>query len=222
MTRPCALVGTVALVALLATPAHAVPILEQTLIATGGDVVVTFVSNDAGFMSELYLDGQSGDQSGAIFNNFTTPTGTIVNLGSFTAGTELIFTLLVKQTGDLFFTGDASRNEDGVVHARLQDAGDHVLVGFEDLFGGGDLDFNDLVFSFTDVVTAGTSGSDGIGEPTGSVSGPVAGQGSGVGAGSGTGAGTVANPATVDEPGALVMLGSGLAMLAVAMRRRAA
>jgi hypothetical protein len=45
MTRPCAFLGTAALVALLATPAQATPIVEQTLVATGGDVVVTFVSN---------------------------------------------------------------------------------------------------------------------------------------------------------------------------------
>src|SRR6185295_10556496 len=69
MIRPCALVGTAALVGLLAAPAQAVPITEQTLIATGGDVVVTFVSNGAGFTSELFLDGSFGDSFGAIFNN---------------------------------------------------------------------------------------------------------------------------------------------------------
>ena len=45
MTRVCAVLGTLVLVCAMATPAQAVPITEQTLIATGGDVVVTFVSN---------------------------------------------------------------------------------------------------------------------------------------------------------------------------------
>ena len=198
MTRLCAFVGTAALVALLASPAHAVPILDQTLVATGGDVVVTFVSNEAGFTSELFLDGDFGDQLGAIFNNFSTPIGTMVNLGSFAAGTELVFKLLVQQTGDLFFTGDGSRNLDGLAHALLQDTGNVVQVGFEDLFGGGDRDFNDLVFAFTNVTPVDTtSGSAGTGDAT-------------------------TGPATVDEPGTLLMLGSGLAMLAFVMRRRPA
>jgi hypothetical protein len=42
-----------------------------------------------------------------------------------------------------------------------------VLVGFEDMFGGGDLDFNDLVFSFTNVTpgdnTAAWSHADRVG-----------------------------------------------------------
>jgi hypothetical protein len=65
----------------MATPAQAIPITEQTLLATGGDVVVTFVSNAAGYTSELFLDGSSGDGVEGIFNNATTPVGATINLG---------------------------------------------------------------------------------------------------------------------------------------------
>jgi hypothetical protein len=151
MTRPCALLGIAALVALLATPAQATPIVEQTLVATGGDVVVTFVSNAAGYTSELFLDGPLGDELGAIFNNWTTELGSSLNLGSFGAGTELVFKLLVQQSGDVFYTGNVNRNADGVVHAIAEYVDGRAIIGFEDLYGGGDLDYNDLVFSFANV-----------------------------------------------------------------------
>jgi hypothetical protein len=168
------------------------PILEQTLIATGGDVVVTFVSNGAGFASDLVLDGALGDELGVIFNNWTTAIGTSTHLGSFAEGTELVFKLLVQQTGDIFYTGDSSRNLDGLVHAVLETSGQQVLVGFEDLFGGGDLDYDDLVFAFTNVVP--------VTDPSGSGGGGTA-------------------PITADEPATLVMLGSGLLAVVFAMRR---
>ena len=56
-----------------------------------------------------------------------------MNLGAFAAGTELVFRLLVQQTGDLFYTGPGIRNLDGIVHAMIQEAAGQVIVGFEDL-----------------------------------------------------------------------------------------
>ena len=196
MTRLCAFVGSVTLFGLLAAPAQATPVLEQTLIATGGDVVVTFVSNGAAMASELWLDGDNGDELGAIFDNWTTAVGTSMNLGSFADGTELVFKLLVEQTGNVFFSGSASRNPDGLVHAVLESATGGVLVGFEDLFGGGDRDYDDLVFAFTNVVPTDSAGTTGAVGATGSVS--------------------------ADEPSNLLMLGGGLSMLVFAIRRKRA
>jgi len=166
MTRVCAVLGTLVLVCAMATPAQAIPITEQTLIATGGDVVVTFVSNGAGYTSELYLDGPFGDGLGAIFNNATTSVGATMNLGAFAAGTELVFRLLVQQTGDLFYTGPGIRNLDGIVHAMIQEAAGQVIVEFEDLFGGGDFDYDDLVFAFTNVSPADEPGAITVDEPS--------------------------------------------------------
>ena len=202
MTRLGAFLSCLALVGVFASPAQATPILEQTLIATGGDVVVTFVSNGAAMASELWLDGDDGDELGAIFNNWTTAIGTSMNLGSFSEGTELVFKLLVEQTGDAFYTGPANRNPDGLVHAVLESATGKVLVGFEDLFGGGDLDYDDLVFAFTNVMPTDSSGTTG-GEAT-------------------TGGEGTTGPVSADEPGTLVMLGGGLSMLVFAMKKRRA
>ena len=229
MIRPCALVGTAALVGLLAVPAQAVPITEQTLIATGGNVFVTFVSNEAGFTSELFLDGPLGDEFGVIFNNVTTDIGTSVDLGSFAAGTELIFKLLVKPTGDIFYTGFGDRNADGIGHAAVEGGEGHVLVGFEDLFGGGDFDYDDLVFAFTNVGFTSASDPDGT---IGSGSGSSGGSGGGGSGGSGpdqapenggvsqAGPGGGDLPVAVDEPGTLLLFGSGLAALVGVMRRQ--
>jgi hypothetical protein len=199
MTRLGALLGSLTLVGLFAAPAQATPILEQTLIATGGDVVVTFASNGAAMASELWLDGSAGDELGAIFNNWTTAIGSTRNLGSFADGAELVFKLVVETTGNVFYTGSASRNPDGLVHARLEDATGQVMVGFEDLFGGGDLDYDDLVFAFTNVLPTSSSSTTND-EGTTSGQGPNA-------------------PVSADEPSSLVMLGCGLSVLVVAMKR---
>jgi hypothetical protein len=107
--------------------------------------------------------------------------------------------------GDIFYTGPGSQNLDGMVNAMNEDVSGQV-VGFEDLFGGGD---NDLVFAFTNVTpAAGASGAEAI---TG-----AAGSGESVGGG-GSGAGVN----VVDEPSSLMMFGFGLVALVFAMKRQA-
>src|SRR5690606_12312665 len=55
-----------------------------------------------------------------------------------------------------FFTGPASRNPDGGIHARVETdwLPGETLVSFEDLFNGA-FDYNDLSFSFTNTQAAG-------------------------------------------------------------------
>lgn len=84
------------------------------------------------------------------------------------AGDELVFGIFVRDTGFTFFTGPPGpgRNPDLLAHAAVDFDPPAVapppfppiailpgltLVGFEDLFGGGDLDFDDLGFAFTSV-----------------------------------------------------------------------
>ena len=199
MTRLGSMIGAAALACAVAAPAQAAPIVGQTLIATGGDVVVTFVSNGALYTNELYLDGPAGDGLGAIFNNWETPIATSLNLGTFAMGTELIFSLAVTNTGDVFSTGSGDRNADGLAHAVVDEGLGQVFVGFEDRFGGGDLDYNDLVFAFTNV------------------RGDVSGGGSETGSGAGTGSDLFA---AVDEPTSLMLLGSGLVAVVMMMKRQ--
>jgi hypothetical protein len=116
----------------------------SVVVGTTGDVIATYQGNSADYSNDLSLNGTF------IFNNHATAVGTTVNLGSFAAGTELIFQLHVNNTGYDYFTGPASRNPDNHEHARVQDnwLPGETLVSFEDLFNGA-FEYNDLSFSFT-------------------------------------------------------------------------
>lgn len=136
--------GAALALGLAAGGAQAATVIGGTInVATSGNVVAKFEGQSAGYDSELLFG------SNVLFNNHTTPVGTTVSLGYFTAGTVLTFVLHVLNTGDYFVTGPASDNPDGVAHASVTDMGSYTIVGFEDLYGGGDLDYNDNVFSFS-------------------------------------------------------------------------
>jgi hypothetical protein len=128
----------------------------KVLIASTDAVVATYQGNSASFSNDLYLVTDDGDPltDVFIFNNHTSPVGSTKDLGSFAVGTELLFRLHVNNTGNDFFTGDATRNPDNNFHARVQEEWqpDETLVSFEDLFNG-PFDYNDLSFSFSNTVT---------------------------------------------------------------------
>lgn len=151
-----------AVLGLVLPAAQAVPILGGSVVVENdGEVVAKFLGHTAGYTNLLFLSAP-GNILGTIFNNHTTPIGTTVSLGNFTAGTELIFAINVLNTGDTFYSGPASRNADGLAHAVVDDAFSltETYVGFEDLYGGGDKDYDDLQFSFTNV--KGTSQPPGV------------------------------------------------------------
>ncbi len=138
-------------VSAFAHPIAAVGTEGLPVIASGGDVVAKYEGNSAGYSNDLLLNLTF------IFNNHATPVGTTMDLGNFTAGTELVFQLRVNTTGDNWFTGPASRNADGLIHARVQENWQPgvTLVSFEDLWGApeGQYGYNDLSFSFTNTQT---------------------------------------------------------------------
>lgn len=137
------------LTAALGVTAANATIGASVFVQNTGTVIATFQGSDAGYDSELYLDLAG---VGPIFANHSTSAGTTYNLGNFTAGTELIFRLHVVSTGDDWYTGEAARNADNIAHADAIDNwnmnGD-TWIGFEDIYGGGDFDYNDHQFSFS-------------------------------------------------------------------------
>lgn len=152
---------------LAGTAAHAFPIAPlgtegfAVVVASTDPIIATYEGNSATYSNDLYLaldgtgsPGLDGDSSNDlfIFNNHASAVGATASLGSFPLGTELIFRLYVNNTGYDYFSGAASRNPDGLPHARVQSdwAPGTTLVSFEDLYGtpeapGG---YNDLSFSF--------------------------------------------------------------------------
>ncbi len=139
--------------AVLVTPVltWAVPVVGgSTFVAQTGEVMATFVGSDAAYTSELFLESP-GNAPVAIFNNHSSLPGSSQSLGVFAAGTELIFRIHVLDTNTTYFNGPSFRNSDNSAHAIVDAsfAPNQTLVGFEDLGGGGDRDYNDLMVSFT-------------------------------------------------------------------------
>jgi hypothetical protein len=141
-----------AALAAMGTAASAFPIAAPgtegfvVIVTSTDDIIATYQGNSASYSNDLYLHNNGL----FLFNNHASAIGSTVNLGSFAIGTELVFRLHVNNTGNDYFTGEASRNPDKAFHARVQSnwQTNESLVSFEDLFNG-PFDFNDLSFSFT-------------------------------------------------------------------------
>ncbi len=155
------------------------PVLCAKVIATGGEVTATFVAGSGCYYDYLYLDtliagnpnyanagGGSGETANFIFVNHGSVPGQVVDLGSFPAGTELIFHVVADASCSAFgpgpfldwYTGPASRNADGFCHAWVDAAytGPYggTAVGFEDLAGLGDAGYEDLIYTFSNVTSS--------------------------------------------------------------------
>lgn len=112
------------------------------LFSNGGALEVEMLPADAGFTIELHLMSPGPDRLIATNRE----PGTIVKLGTFPAGVELIFGIFVRETQRTFITGPGSGNPDGLPHAELACfGGGRTNIGFEDQMGGGDRDYNDLL-----------------------------------------------------------------------------
>jgi hypothetical protein len=160
-------------------PGEGNPVLCAKVIATGGEVTATFITGSGCYWDYLYVTpllagnpnysnpgGGSGETSNFIFVNHGSVPGQVVHLGTFPAGTELVFHVVCDTSCSGFgpgpyldwYTGDASRNADGFCHAWVDAAytGPYggTAVGFEDLFGLGDAGFEDLIYTFSNVTSS--------------------------------------------------------------------
>ncbi|NHA67339.1 RHS repeat-associated core domain-containing protein [Phycicoccus flavus] len=152
--RSSALAGVLALLAGLAVPPAATaetadpdPVLGGRLYSTGAPVTVEVLPASAGYTSTLHL---YDPEVVRIATN--RDVGTVVPVGPYQAGAELVFGIDVA--GHQFRTGPGTRNPDGIEHAVVDfDTEGCALVGFEDLFGGGDRDYDDNRFKFCGGIT---------------------------------------------------------------------
>jgi hypothetical protein len=100
------------------------------LVSTGSDILVQVMPSLAKFTSELHLFSPyrryittNRDTRGAI------------NLGNFPVGSELIFGIFVRDTGNILMMGSGKSNPDGVPHASIQILRSGVvIVGFQDVW----------------------------------------------------------------------------------------
>lgn len=135
----------------LAGPAAASPVLGGQVFGTGGPVTVEVLPAEAGYTSELRLC-QPGEAQ--VFLATNRDVGSVVPVGTFPSGTELVFCIYVRNTGQTYYMGPMSRNPDNVIHAAVDFTGpSEATVGFEDTWGAGDRDYNDNVFRFTGVIS---------------------------------------------------------------------
>jgi hypothetical protein len=143
--------------------------------ATDKPIRVYFISEGAGYMNSLGFQlveaGNSGSapsklifpnssQAGSIggttgaarSNSYPLRKGDFMTIGHAPAGRQLDFFLVsngASNPNNPILWNDASRNVDGLQHvaAFAIPNSDFLLIGFEDIIGGGDRDYNDLLFA---------------------------------------------------------------------------
>jgi hypothetical protein len=119
----------------------AIPDLGNLVLAQKSNVSVIFESSNCGYTNPF---GLVSPEPVITLGDKSTPPGTTFTLGTFPEGTQLVFA--IKSDDGTFYTGPGTINPDKVVHAKVTKISGGWLIEWEDLYGGGDNDFNDIVF----------------------------------------------------------------------------
>lgn len=119
------------------------------VVVEDGNIYGYFAGATAGYDSKLSLS-INGIQSNAFIHNHLSISGDEVNFGYAHAGDIIEVSLEVLTTGDTFYQ-DQSLNLDGLNHLRYAQHDHFLFLGFEDLLGGGDMDFDDNNAFFTNI-----------------------------------------------------------------------
>jgi len=137
------------------------PVLYSFTASTTGTIGAYFDGSTAGYdnnLSMLVNGVVTSETISGVLDNHASAIGNFVNLGSVTAGDTIVFRLNVLSTGDSWFS-NKSLNNDGVNHVYSTSFSGDVpnkipkgtFLSFEDLRGGGDLNYNDENFVFTNI-----------------------------------------------------------------------
>jgi hypothetical protein len=127
--------------------------------ASTGDLMAYFVGSTAAYTNVITLQVNGVASNIMGLNNKTSSYGSSLDFGTVHAGDSLVFELvtLAGATGVGPWYSQKSLNSDGVNHVYSTSyAGDSVIgkgtfVAFEDLPKGGDFNYNDESFVFTNV-----------------------------------------------------------------------
>lgn len=140
------------------TPGTQNPV-TYSFTSSGGDVLAYFMGTGASYNESLGLLIDGVDSGITGLQNHSTAVGDSLDFGTIAAGKTLTFYINVATTGDIFYS-DTSMNLDGINHVystSFSGAGSvpaGTYVAFEDLNGGGDLNYFDETFVFTNVATS--------------------------------------------------------------------
>ncbi len=122
------------------------------------DLKIYFINEGAGFRNqlELKITGATSTE-GLIFNNASAGNGSeqlqlgdYVSVGEVKAGSTLDFSLLANgyQNSSYYtYYAGVDRNPDNIQHVMAYDYQGYLILAWEDLYGGGDKDYNDIVFA---------------------------------------------------------------------------
>ncbi|MBE9139372.1 DUF4114 domain-containing protein [Nodosilinea sp. LEGE 07088] len=128
-------------------------------------VEVYFINEGAGYRNQLfysaYDDMGNLQKSEMIFSDVSSPDSILrnangpltlgqgVSLGKFAGPTQLDFSIKSNGAngGTAMLGTNAAKNPHGLQHVVGFQHNDWIILGFEDIVGGGDLDYNDVVFA---------------------------------------------------------------------------
>src|SRR5262245_46767402 len=99
----------------------------RLFVVSEGRASITYLGGDSNYSSSLSIESNDPALNASPLFHQWTEAGTTIELGRLAAGTELTFRLLVWNTGDTFYTGDGTRNADGLAHARATTTLDEAL-----------------------------------------------------------------------------------------------
>jgi len=138
--------SVIALMAVLpSTSAHGYAVTEREIYYHGGALQFEILPFEAAYTNQIFL--RTG--TGMIFLGNNKNVGLVINISDPSAlglvpEDEFVLGIHVVNTGRDFVMGGGYDNPDGVVHAAVNYLSSHIaVIGFEDLFGGGDLDYDD-------------------------------------------------------------------------------
>lgn len=132
---------------------------DNLTVPYDSSLIVTFVEGDTAYNDQFGLWSPVKRSLGTAHG--TSP-GTVYNLGNYTNGTSLTF-YLVNDPGNTWLSGPGTMNPDGVAHAYIKPISDDTYnLGWEDLYGGGDRDYNDVILNITFVRSTADTDGDGL------------------------------------------------------------
>lgn len=121
------------------------PANNAAYTVSGGQVVVTVKKSDSDNNNRIYWSTDNFKTRHYISTDNQTGNYTI---GAFAVGTKIEFGI-DNGVGGFYLTGSALKNPDGIIHAVITKSKNSTQIGFEDVYGGGDYDFNDVVISIS-------------------------------------------------------------------------